>query len=207
MLQTRYASFFKRLIAYLVDKLILGLLLVPLILLTIADIGTSVVSNPWVYLDLDHDLPLFLEAFLSSIPAVMIVSYIAAYIVFSWLYFALLESSSRQATLGKMLLGIFVTDERGARIGFARALGRTLAKILSKYFCYLGYIITLFTERSQALHDLLASTLVLEPDLRPSPPQMAKVPGDTAPAQGPVATPPGQDTTDQSGGTPDSPGA
>jgi len=49
-------------------------------------------------------------------------------------------------------------------ISFPRALGRTLAKVLSKALCYIGYIVALFTARNQALHDLLADTLVLEPD-------------------------------------------
>ena len=48
-----------------------------------------------------------------------------------WLYYALMESSQKQATLGKMALGIKVTDQHGARISFGRATGRLLAKILS----------------------------------------------------------------------------
>lgn len=182
MLQTRYASFIKRFVAYVVDKLILGLLLVPLAVLSIPDIVSSLLSNPWMYLDWDFDAPLFIKAFFSTLPLAAILIYFLAFIFVSWVYFALFESSVRQATPGKMLVGIFVTDEQGRRISFWRALGRTLGKVLSKCFCYLGYIIALFTERSQALHDLLACTLVLEPDLRPAPPQMIAVPGYPAPA-------------------------
>ena len=184
MLQTRYASFIKRFVAYVVDKLILSLLLVPLAVLAIPDIVSSLLYNPWIYFDLDYDAPLFIEAFFSSLPLAAILVYFLAFIFVSFLYFALFESSGRQATPGKMLVGIFVADEQGRRISFWRALGRTLGKILSKFFCYLGYIIVLFTERSQALHDLLACTLVLEPDLRPAPPQMTAVPGYPAPAPG-----------------------
>lgn len=82
-----------------------------------------------------------------------------------WLYFTLFESSVWQATPGKRMLGIFVTDEQGVRISLARAVLRTVTKVFSGMLCFLGYIIALLTPRSQALHDLLASTLVLKPDL------------------------------------------
>ncbi|MBN2290031.1 MAG: RDD family protein [Candidatus Glassbacteria bacterium] len=208
MLQTRYASFLKRFIAYLVDKLMLGLLLVPLIFLIITDVGRSVVTNPWMYMDWDFDAPLFFKALFSTIPVTLLVGYILAYKLVCWLYFALLESSPRQATLGKMLLGIFVADELGRRISFRRALGRNLARILSKLFCWLGYLMALFTERSQALHDLLASTLVLEPDRRMAPPLMASIPGGQPPAApGPVQAPPRQEFPPQGGGAQGPPGA
>jgi len=186
MLQTRYASFLKRFIAYLVDKLILGLLMIPLAILIIPGMVSGILSNPWMCIDLDYDIPLFLEAFFSSMSVMLILGYILAFIFISFMYYALFESSSRQATPGKMLLGIFVADQWGRRISFLRALGRTVAKVISKWFCYLGYIIALFTERSQALHDLLASTLVLEPDLSPPPPQMTHLPGSPPPASGPL---------------------
>jgi len=78
----------------------------------------------------------------------------------SWLYEALMESSSRQATLGKMIFGMKVTDLSGNRISFARATGRYFAKWLSGLTLLIGYIIAGFTERKQALHDMLAGTLV-----------------------------------------------
>jgi uncharacterized RDD family membrane protein YckC len=81
--------------------------------------------------------------------------------VAAWLYFALMESSSRQATLGKMLVGIFVTDLNGERISFGRATGRFFAKILSALTCYIGFLMAGCTERKQALHDMIAGTLVV----------------------------------------------
>lgn len=77
-------------------------------------------------------------------------------------YFALMESSSYQATLGKMALGIKVTDINGSKLTFARALGRNAAKYISAIICLIGFIIAAFTERKQALHDLIASTLVVQ---------------------------------------------
>jgi uncharacterized RDD family membrane protein YckC len=82
--------------------------------------------------------------------------------IIGWLYFAGMESSSRQATLGKSVLGIYVTDIDGNRISFLRATGRYFAKILSGLILGIGYIMAAFTARKQALHDMIASTLVLD---------------------------------------------
>src|SRR6266403_1147476 len=78
----------------------------------------------------------------------------------SWLYEAFMESSSYQATLGKMIFGMRVTDLNGNRISFERATGRHFAKWLSTMIFGIGYIMVGFTERKQGLHDLLAGTLV-----------------------------------------------
>jgi uncharacterized RDD family membrane protein YckC len=78
----------------------------------------------------------------------------------SWLYEAFMESSSYQATLGKMIFGMKVTDLNGNRISFERATGRHFAKWLSAMILFIGYIMVGFTDRKQGLHDLLAGTLV-----------------------------------------------
>ena len=86
---------------------------------------------------------------------------IAASVSINWLYFALMESSSKQATLGKMACGLKVTDMRGERITFGRATGRYFGKILSGVICYIGFIMVGFDERNQGLHDQMARTLVI----------------------------------------------
>ncbi|MCO5176761.1 MAG: RDD family protein [Thermomicrobiales bacterium] len=78
-----------------------------------------------------------------------------------WLYFSLQESSSYQATLGKRALGIIVADQFGVPLTFGRATGRFFAKYLSGMFFGIGYLIAAFTARKQALHDMIASTIVL----------------------------------------------
>lgn len=78
-----------------------------------------------------------------------------------WLYFALMESSRHQATLGKMALGMRVTDLEGERISFLRATGRYFAKILSALILFIGFIMIGFTQKKQGLHDMLAGTLVV----------------------------------------------
>ena len=77
-----------------------------------------------------------------------------------WLYEAMLVSSSRQATPGKMAVGIVVTDVQGRRISFLRATGRWFGKYLSA-FLLIGYLIQPFTAKRQTLHDIMAGCLVL----------------------------------------------
>lgn len=77
-------------------------------------------------------------------------------------YSSILESSSSQATLGKMALGLKVTDVHGRRLTFGNALGRSLAKILSGLILAIGYIMAAFDDRKQGLHDKMASTLVMK---------------------------------------------
>jgi uncharacterized RDD family membrane protein YckC len=79
-----------------------------------------------------------------------------------WLYEAGLMASSKQATIGKMALGLVVTDLAGSRLTFGRATGRYFAKIVSSLTLMIGYLMQPFTEKRQALHDLLAGTLVIK---------------------------------------------
>lgn len=81
-------------------------------------------------------------------------------IVGVWLYFALQESSERQATIGKRALNIYVTDMYGRRISFGQATGRYFSKIISSLILGIGYIMAGFTEKKQGLHDMIAGTLV-----------------------------------------------
>lgn len=82
--------------------------------------------------------------------------------IIGWLYYALMESSPKQATIGKIVLGISVVDLTGNRISFGRATGRYFAKIISGIILSIGYIMAAFTAKKQALHDILASTLVIK---------------------------------------------
>lgn len=80
----------------------------------------------------------------------------------SWLYYALMESSNMQATLGKMALGLYVTDLNGNKIGFGRATGRFFGKIISGLILCVGFMMAGWTQKKQALHDIMAETLVLK---------------------------------------------
>lgn len=82
-------------------------------------------------------------------------------IVVVWLYFALMESSENQATIGKAAVSIKVTDMHGNRIGFGKATGRYFGKILSTLILFIGFIMIGFNDKRQALHDQMAGTLVV----------------------------------------------
>ncbi len=88
--------------------------------------------------------------------------YYAIILTFNWLYCALLESSERQATVGKMALNLKVTDMNGDRITFGQATGRHFGKLLSALILFIGYIMVAFTDRNQGLHDMMAGTLVVK---------------------------------------------
>jgi uncharacterized RDD family membrane protein YckC len=155
---TTYAGFWWRFLAYIIDRIIIGFassfIIIPFALL----LGLSAAT----FENMDKDSEEALMYLLPMFGAFSLL--IIAVFVIQWLYYAIMESSSRQATLGKMLLGIKVTDMEGNRITFARASGRYFGKIISGLIMEIGYIIAGFTERKQALHDMLASCLVIKED-------------------------------------------
>ena len=134
-----YAGFWRRFVAYLIDSILLSVVTFLLLLL--------------------------LGAIADDAGAV--IAYIIATV--GWfLYFAYFESSANQATVGKTALGIQVTDVNGARLSFGKALGRNLAKILSALILYIGFIMAAFTAKKQALHDMIAGTLVVKKGAAPA---------------------------------------
>jgi uncharacterized RDD family membrane protein YckC/Tfp pilus assembly major pilin PilA len=135
-----YAGFWKRLAAWILDYIVI---LLVIILLAI---------------------PLSLMGKSPRLGVIMVV----AYLLTPWLYHALMESSPRQATLGKAALGIRVTDLAGERVSFGRATGRFFGKILSALTLSIGFAMAGFTERRQALHDKVADTLVVRKAFTPA---------------------------------------
>lgn len=91
---------------------------------------------------------------------VILPSYIIGLFI-NLIYYAAMESSTRQATFGKAAVGLIVTDLNGNRISFGQATGRYLGKIVSGLILGIGYIIIGFTDRKQGLHDIMAQTLVV----------------------------------------------
>lgn len=151
---TPYGGFWIRLLAHLIDHVILGAIAAPLffimVLPAIVRIAREAEQNQ------EPPSPELIVTILSSV-----FVYIALAFVGQWLYEALLTSSSWQGTIGKRVLRLKVVDEAGNRIGFGRATGRFFAKILSSMFFCIGFIMIGFTERKTGLHDLLAGTRVL----------------------------------------------
>lgn len=103
-------------------------------------------------------IPNVLLSFLIEEPA---LASMLSLLVF-WPYYAFMESSEGQATIGKKVMKIKVTDLNGERITFARATGRYFAKIPSAIILLIGYLMAAFTSKKQALHDMIAGTLVLK---------------------------------------------
>jgi len=106
-------------------------------------------------------LGLIIGIFYDTEDTVYVVTGYAVPVIMLWLYYAIMESSPRQATLGKMVLQIIVTDNEGNRISFGRATGRNFAKIISIIILLIGFIMIAFTKRKQGLHDMIAKTLVV----------------------------------------------
>ncbi|HBD20107.1 MAG TPA: hypothetical protein DC063_08470 [Arenimonas sp.] len=141
------AGFLRRFAAFLIDSLIVstvfyGIYLVGFVLLALAMAGGGEPDE--------------------SAMVAGVLGFSLLYPLLSLAYFAGMESSAKQATLGKMVLGIKVVDERGQRLGFGHAAGRWLASALSYLTFYIGFAMAGFTARKQALHDLVASTYVVD---------------------------------------------
>ena len=113
-----------------------------------------------VYLLVEEDVGSGPEEAVAVIIGVTVLLGLAFYL--GWfLYFAILESSKWQASAGKKIVGIYVTDIHGNRLSFGRAAGRSFGAMVSHMTFYFGNIMAGFTQRKQALHDLIADCLVL----------------------------------------------
>ena len=150
-----YASFGQRFAAILIDALILGTVMGILFFifgaLFMSTGGAETLAN--------------IENIDETAIITMVMSYLAFFLlttVAGWLYFALQESSAKMATIGKKAMGIVVTDMDGERITFMRATGRFFGKWVSGAIMYIGYIMAAFTEKKQALHDMMANCLVMK---------------------------------------------
>jgi uncharacterized RDD family membrane protein YckC len=142
-------GFWIRFVAYVIDAFVL---LVPTAILVGLFAGFVVLTDE----SMDDDEP---AAPLIVAALVMV----AALIVVNWLYEALMTSSPRGATVGKMALGLRIVRFDGARLSFGRATARHFAKYMVTPLVPLaiGYIMAAFTSRKRALHDILADTLVI----------------------------------------------
>ncbi len=153
--RVHYGGFWRRFLAFLIDSAILGTgsYIVGLVIGGVFGITTAGIMAG---AGLDES-----TAETIGVGTFWIIYNIATVCVY-WLYYALYESSSRQATIGKMALGLKVTDLNGRRISFARASGRYWGKVLSALLLFIGFIMAGFTKKKQALHDIMAGTLVLK---------------------------------------------
>ncbi len=163
-----YAGFWKRVAAALIDRLILaipcllvaGLLLAPLIPSVLSAISAASAAGTKVNLPPDMVASLNWRGYFLQLLNIVIY----------WLYFAYMESGPRQATWGKRALGIKVVGADGNRISFARATGRRFASFVSGIPMYFGFFMAGFTQKRQALHDLMADTYVVQKEYQSTEP-------------------------------------
>ena len=106
----------------------------------------------------------FAERVVARLIDVMILIIPAMFIpfIFPWLYYAFQEGSSSGATLGKRIMGIRVLSVEGKDIGFGTATGRFFANFLNAITLFIGYLLMLGNARSQCLHDMITSTVVVK---------------------------------------------
>ena len=165
-----YAGIGQRFLAALIDGIILGIPIGIISSVLSAMMAVRVIHrtggkdtsfNPGMAADA-------IGTFLAGFGMIMIISFLL-----TWAYFALMESSGWQGTVGKKIMGIQVTDLNGARISVGRATARLVVKACLSGWFLIGYIMAFFTQRKQALHDLIAGTLVLtkQPAYASYPPQ------------------------------------
>ncbi len=151
-----YAGFWLRVLAYCIDAIVLGIFAIPILIGSAMALGIG---------GMIENIPHNQDPFMNGMPpafALFLMLCVGLGIFGTWLYFALLESSEWQGTAGKKVLGLIVTDMNGQRVTFLRATGRHFAKLVTGLIPFgIGYIMAGFTEKRQALHDMIASCLVL----------------------------------------------
>jgi uncharacterized RDD family membrane protein YckC len=135
-----YCGFWKRLLAYIIDYMII---IIPLYILYI--LFQLLLGKPFNVFGIKE-----------------LLFYYSAIIVIVWLYDSLFWNSKFQATPGKMILGMKVTDLAGQRLSFKKASLRWVGKLISFLMFGLGFLIIGFTEKKQGLHDFIAQTVVIQ---------------------------------------------
>jgi uncharacterized RDD family membrane protein YckC len=140
-----YAGFWLRAVAFLIDTLIFSFLFGLLV--------TAYPTKLMTFPDANTQSPL-------ALPRATWQGFLLLFVMM-WVYYAFFESSSWQATPGKRLLKLYVTDLSGRPVTFGRASIRYFGRKISELTFLVGYAIAGFTEKKQALHDIIASCLVL----------------------------------------------
>ena len=155
----QYAGFWMRFVAVIIDGIILQILQGLIIIPILGAIGFASLAGGGFDSSMltEDDAMQALPGIISAMSSMIAVSGII-----SILYYSFMESSKYQATLGKMALGIKVTDESGNKLDFIKCVIRQIGKYVSGFILMIGYIMAGFTSKKQALHDIMAGALVVK---------------------------------------------
>ncbi len=157
-MNTNYAGFWMRFFAWCIDYIIIYVAQAFLVVPVLGVVGVNFANKVASGEDMGEG-----DAIAMVMAAVAAASAVALLvIVLQILYYSLMEASKYQGTVGKIALGLIVTDTNGAKLDFTKALVRNLCKIISGIILGIGYIMAGFTDKKQALHDMIASTLVVK---------------------------------------------
>lgn len=148
-----YGGFWVRFVAIIIDGLIIRVAMIPFAILIFGRLMFLDGWFPGSRMTPDEAIPFAFAA--GKLAFIQMVAF--------WLYEAFMTSSSKQATLGKMVFGLrVVTADAGRQLSFAHATGRHFAKYVSVFTGMIGFIVAGFTARKQALHDFIANTVVVK---------------------------------------------
>ena len=136
--ESPFGGFFQRLIGFIIDFLILVT-------------GAAFFYYLFVNDPRFESLNVFIQLLILAFP-----------LIIYWLYFVMFESSKLQATIGKLAMGLAVIDCNGYRITFKKANARFFSKILSTLIIFIGFIMIVFSDKKQGLHDRIACTFVVK---------------------------------------------
>jgi uncharacterized RDD family membrane protein YckC len=157
-----YAGLGRRFVAFIVDII----LVILLGLVTVAGFGLLRGLQNLYFYAVQH-IPadqLTTEGSTGALVGSIIAAYGLLLVIVPWLYFAGFESSRSQATPGKVLMSLVVTDMQGSKPTFARTTLRFFGKFISTLIIFIGFLMIGFTKKHQGLHDRIAGCLVLLQD-------------------------------------------
>ena len=158
--QPVYAGFWIRTGAFIIDSVIIS---IPVTILSIPFLGYALLRMAPYLEEYSYTQTVSMEmasAFFMFCSVIFFLQLL--HLIIFWLYFACFESSRKQATWGKQLFGLRVTDTNGQRLSFARASGRSFAKIISYAILCVGFMMAGWTKQKRALHDFIAGTQVIK---------------------------------------------
>lgn len=156
-MNTNYAGFWLRFVAVIIDGIIVGVaqsfIIVPILGIFGFNFATSLQDGDMS----EAEAMGMIAGLMATMGTTILISGIIGIV-----YYVLMETSKFQGTVGKIALGLKVTDMNGEKLDISKSLIRNLCKIISSLILYIGYIMAGFTDKKQALHDMIASTLVVK---------------------------------------------